>query len=162
MGPFFSSHITNMAASGSGMVWFQKEITMPAMKRGCHLVNDHIMKNLPELKTVKIGLLHLMIKRTSASLALNENWDPDVRVDMETFLNKLVPDSTPFRHSCEGPDDMPAHVKACLFGPSLSIPITDGALNVGTWQGVWLCEHRITQDPGILLLQYKEPNETEQ
>ncbi|EDS39681.1 conserved hypothetical protein [Culex quinquefasciatus] len=79
---------------------------------------------------------------TSASLALNESWDPDVRDDMEMMLNKIVPEGLPYRHSCEGPDDMPAHVKACFLGSSLTIPITDGKLSLGTWQGVWLCEHR--------------------
>ncbi|EDX05614.1 GD24257, partial [Drosophila simulans] len=84
----------------------------------------------------------LSVLHTSASLALNESWDPDVRDDMEMMLNKIVPEGLPYRHSCEGPDDMPAHVKACFLGSSLTIPITDGKLSLGTWQGVWLCEHR--------------------
>ncbi|XP_033762055.1 UPF0047 protein YjbQ-like [Pecten maximus] len=125
-----------------GTVWFQREFAVPSKKRGCHLLTDEVLANVPEIANIKIGLLNLHIKHTSASLCLNENWDPDVRVDMEMMLNKLVPDSTPFKHSCEGPDDMPAHVKAAFLGASVNVPLTDGKLNLGTWQGIWLCEHR--------------------
>ncbi|XP_067649251.1 UPF0047 protein YjbQ-like [Haliotis asinina] len=131
----------NMAAGGPS-VWYQKEVTIPAKKRGCHLISDDIVKQFPEIKKISVGLLHIHIKHTSASVALNENWDPDVRVDMEMMLNKIVPEGAGYLHSCEGPDDMPAHVKAALIGSSVTVPITDGRMNMGTWQGVWLCEHR--------------------
>merc|ERR1712168_1234284 len=124
------------------MSWFQKEISISAKRRGCHLITDDILKNLPELHQFKVGLVHILIKHTSGSLALNENWDPDVRLDMEMMLNRLIPESIPFKHSCEGPDDMPAHVKACFMGASLTLPVTSGKFNLGTWQGIWLCEHR--------------------
>ncbi|KAL1122061.1 hypothetical protein AAG570_003467 [Ranatra chinensis] len=110
--------------------------------RGVHLVTEEILKQMPEICQFSVGLFHVQILHTSASLALNESWDPDVRDDMEMMLNKIVPEGLPYRHSCEGPDDMPAHVKACFLGSSLTIPITDGKLNLGTWQGIWLCEHR--------------------
>ncbi|RWS17371.1 putative 39S ribosomal protein L45-like protein [Dinothrombium tinctorium] len=122
--------------------WFQRKIHLRPVLRGCHLITDEVLKQLTEITEFSVGLCHIQILHTSASLALNENWDPDVREDMEMFLSRLVPESTPFRHSCEGPDDMPAHIKACFLGSSLTIPITDGKLNLGTWQGIWLCEHR--------------------
>ncbi|XP_015925694.1 UPF0047 protein YjbQ [Parasteatoda tepidariorum] len=125
-----------------GSAWFQKKINLRPVHRGCHLVTDEILKQIPELSNFAVGLFHIQIMHTSASLALNENWDPHVRVDMEMFLTQLVPESIPFKHSCEGPDDMPAHIKACFLGSSLTLPITNGQLNLGTWQGIWLCEHR--------------------
>lgn len=128
--------------TAEGCVWLQREISIPAKKRGCHLISDEFTRLVPEIAQIKIGLANVHIKHTSASLCLNENWDSDVRVDMESMLNKLIPDSTPFRHKCEGPDDMPAHIKTAFIGTSLSIPITEGKLNLGTWQGIWLCEHR--------------------
>ncbi|CAM1326823.1 Uncharacterised protein g9323 [Pycnogonum litorale] len=136
-----------MASSSSkGLIrssaWFQKRINLRPCHRGCHIITDEILKQLPELNQFSVGLCHVQILHTSASLALNENWDPDVRDDMEMMLNHLVPEDAPYKHSCEGPDDMPAHVKACFLGSNLTIPITDGALNLGTWQGIWLCEHR--------------------
>ncbi|XP_062574823.1 UPF0047 protein YjbQ-like [Saccostrea cucullata] len=130
-----------MSQSG-GSVWYQREIAIAAKKRGCHLITDDVLHQVPEIKKIKIGVANIHIKHTSASLCLNENWDPDVRVDMEMMMNKLIPESTPFKHSCEGPDDMPAHVKAAFIGTGVSIPITDGKFNLGTWQGLWLCEHR--------------------
>ncbi|XP_067139123.1 UPF0047 protein YjbQ-like [Centruroides vittatus] len=138
-----------MAASSSnsinviqGSAWFQKKINLLSVSRGCHLITEELVNQIPELARFSVGVFHLQIMHTSASLALNENWDPDVRKDMEMFLTKLVPETTPFRHSCEGPDDQPAHIKSCFLGSSLTIPITDGQLNLGTWQGIWLCEHR--------------------
>lgn len=122
--------------------WFQKKINLRPQHRGVHLVTEEILRQVPELSQFAMGLCHVQILHTSASLALNESWDPDVRDDMEMMLNKIVPEGLAYRHSCEGPDDMPAHVKACFLGSSLTIPITEGKLNLGTWQGVWLCEHR--------------------
>ena len=112
------------------------------MSRGFHLITRHVLSELPELANCRIGLLHVFIMHTSASLTLNENADPDVRVDFETAMNHAVPESLPYVHTLEGPDDMPAHVKASMMGSSVSIPIADGRPNVGTWQGVYLCEHR--------------------
>lgn len=135
-----------MAASSSGIkigsAWFQKRIHLRPQHRGVHLVTEEILRQIPELGHFSVGFFHIQILHTSASLSLNENWDPDVREDMEMMLNKIVPEGLPYRHSCEGPDDMPAHVKACFLGSSLNIPISDGRLNLGTWQGIWLCEHR--------------------
>lgn len=125
-----------------GSAWFQRKINLRPQHRGVHLVTEEILRQMPELCQFSVGLFHVQILHTSASLALNESWDPDVRDDMEMMLNKIVPEGLPYRHSCEGPDDMPAHVKACFLGSSLTIPITDGKLNLGTWQGIWLCEHR--------------------
>lgn len=122
--------------------WFQKKINLRPQHRGVHLVTEEILRQIPEIAQFAMGLCHVQILHTSASLALNESWDPDVRDDMEMMLNKIVPEGLAYRHSCEGPDDMPAHVKACFLGSSLTIPITEGKLNLGTWQGVWLCEHR--------------------
>eukprot|EP00698_Gefionella_okellyi_P012185 TRINITY_DN3261_c0_g1_i1.p2 TRINITY_DN3261_c0_g1~~TRINITY_DN3261_c0_g1_i1.p2 ORF type:complete len:142 (-),score=25.48 TRINITY_DN3261_c0_g1_i1:78-503(-) len=123
-------------------VWFQKEITLNAVKRGCHLVTKELAAQLSDLSKIKIGIAHFFIQHTSASLSINENADPDVRSDMEDVLNALAPESRRYRHDAEGSDDMPAHVKASLFGASVSVPITNGKLNLGTWQGIWLCEHR--------------------
>ncbi|MFH0733950.1 MAG: secondary thiamine-phosphate synthase enzyme YjbQ [bacterium] len=121
----------------------QKEITLQSKKRGFHLVTNEILNLIPEIKSIKAGLIHVFIKHTSASLTINENADPDVRVDMETYFNKVIPENAPyFIHTCEGADDMPAHVKASMLGNSVSIPITDGRLNLGTWQGIYLGEHR--------------------
>lgn len=137
--------------SGSGMgqglivgqpAWLQRKIHLRPQHRGVHLVTEEILRQLPELSQFAVGLMHIQLLHTSASLAINENWDPDVRDDMEMMLNRIVPEDMPFRHSCEGPDDMPAHVKACFLGSNLTVPVSDGKLNLGTWQGVWLCEHR--------------------
>jgi len=119
----------------------QKQITLPAFSRGFHLITELIMNELEELP--KAGLLHVFIKHTSAGLTINENADPDVRIDYETIFNRLVPENDPaYVHTLEGSDDMPAHVKSTLAGSSVTIPITDGRLNLGTWQGVYLCEFR--------------------
>lgn len=121
----------------------QKEITLPSHSRGFHIITHEIEDNLDEIRSFSAGLLHIFIKHTSASLTLNENADPSVRRDFEKFLKRTVPDGAEyFEHTMEGPDDMPAHIKASILGPSLTIPITDGKLNLGTWQGIYLCEHR--------------------
>jgi secondary thiamine-phosphate synthase enzyme len=122
--------------------WLQKEIVLPAFPRGCHIVTQHILQEIPKLREFSVGLLHVFIRHTSASLTLNENADPDVLVDMNMAMNRLAPESWPYVHTCEGPDDMPAHIKASLTDSSLSIPITNGQLGTGTWQGIYLCEHR--------------------
>ena len=122
--------------------WFQKEVVLPAYSRGCHLVTREILQQVPELSQFAVGLFHVFIRHTSASLTLNENADPDVLVDMNMAMNKLVPESWPYVHTCEGPDDMPAHIKSSLTDSSLAIPIADGRLLTGTWQGIYLCEHR--------------------
>ena len=121
----------------------QKEITLHARIRGFHLVTSEIITQIPELKTIRYGLLHIFMKHTSASLTLNENADPTVRTDFESHFNKTIPENASyFMHDTEGSDDMPAHLKASILGSSLSIPITDGKLNLGTWQGIYFCEYR--------------------
>ena len=125
------------------MPWLQKEFSLGARKRGFHLVTSEVVSRLPELATIRRGLLHLFVKHTSASLTLNENADPSVRADMERHFNVIAPeDATYYTHDTEGSDDMPAHIKSSLLGASVTIPITDGRLNLGTWQGIYLCEHR--------------------
>ena len=123
-------------------MWIQKQISLRARSRGCHLVTQEILEGIPELSQVEVGLLHVFIMHTSASLTLNENADPDVRVDLEASLNAIAPEDFPYVHTIEGPDDMPAHVKASLMGASVSIPVANGRLRTGTWQGIYLCEHR--------------------
>jgi secondary thiamine-phosphate synthase enzyme len=122
--------------------WFQRTLTLPQQRRGFHLITQAVLRALPELNTLKVGWLHLFLQHTSASLTLNENASPEVRTDLENLLNSLVPEDFPYDHSLEGPDDMPAHVKSSLLGPSLMIPVQDGRLALGTWQGICLCEHR--------------------
>ena len=125
------------------MSWYQKEISLKAKGRGFHLVTDEVVNQLPELKNIKTGEMHIFIKHTSASLTLNENYDPNVRSDMEKYFNRAVKENEPwYDHNSEGSDDMPAHIKSTLIGNSLTIPVTDGKLNLGTWQGIYLCEHR--------------------
>ena len=124
-------------------MWKQKTVTLSAKRRGCHLVTREVLEQLHELADVQVGLLHLFIQHTSASLTINENADPDVRGDLERHLNVMVPENAPYyAHTLEGPDDMPAHIKSVLIGPSLSLPIAHGRLALGTWQGIYLCEHR--------------------
>lgn len=124
-------------------MWIQKEFYLHERKRGFHLITDEILDNIPELKNISKGILHIFIKHTSASLTINENADPTVRIDFESHFNKTVPENAPYyRHDTEGADDMPAHIKTSLLGSSISIPITNGNLNLGTWQGIYLCEHR--------------------
>ena len=125
------------------MGWLQKSIQLKPRSRGFHLIEDEIARKLPELANYRIGILHLFIQHTSASLTINENADPTVRMDMETHFNKFVPQGQSYyQHDYEGDDDMPAHIKASTLGSSVSIPIKDGCLNIGTWQGVYLGEHR--------------------
>ncbi|MEQ9300726.1 MAG: secondary thiamine-phosphate synthase enzyme YjbQ [Cyclobacteriaceae bacterium] len=122
---------------------FQKEIRLPAARRGFHLITQDVVDALPEIKKLRVGMLHVFIKHTSASLTINENADPTVRQDFESHFNEMVQENQPYYiHTYEGPDDMPAHIKASLLGSSVSIPITNGQLNLGIWQGVYLCEHR--------------------
>ena len=124
------------------MPWFQREITLRPRPRGVHLVTSEVVDALPELRELQIGLAHLFIRHTSASLTLNENASPDVRRDFETWFDAAVPEDFAWTHTLEGRDDMPAHVKAALMGSSLSLPISGGRLALGTWQGIYLCEHR--------------------
>lgn len=124
-------------------VWIQRDVTLRPRPRGFHLVTGEVLDALPELGDVTVGLLHLFIRHTSAALTLNENASPDVRRDFATWFDRAVPDGAPYwTHTSEGPDDMPAHVKASLLGPSLSLPVRDGRPALGTWQGVYLCELR--------------------
>jgi len=125
------------------MKFYQTEMQLPAYERGFHLVTSPILKAIPELKTIKTGILQVFIKHTSAGLTINENADPTVRIDFENHINTMVPENAPYYlHNDEGPDDMPAHIKASLMGSSVSLPITKGTLNIGIWQGIYLCEHR--------------------
>jgi secondary thiamine-phosphate synthase enzyme len=124
------------------MAWHQKKIVLPGHSRGFHLITSHITEALPEIASVRIGLLHVFIQHTSASLTINENADADVRTDMETAFNAIAPEHAEYVHTLEGLDDMPAHIKASLLGSSISIPIANGKLALGTWQGIYLCEHR--------------------
>jgi secondary thiamine-phosphate synthase enzyme len=124
-------------------MWVQRVIELDRRPRGFHLVTRDVVGALPELDEVDVGLLHLLIQHTSASLALNENASPDVRRDFESYFNATVPeDASYWTHTLEGPDDMPAHIKASLLGPSLTLPVARGRLALGTWQGIYLCEHR--------------------
>ena len=123
-------------------VWIQRQLLLPEMPRGCHLITASVIQELPELMRCRVGLLHIFIQHTSASLTINENADPDVRTDLNQALNQLAPENARWTHTCEGPDDMPAHVKHSLMGASLSIPVADHKLLLGTWQGICLCEHR--------------------
>ena len=124
-------------------MWYQTEITLTARKRGFHLITSEILEQLDMLPDVRIGILHLFIQHSSASLCINENADPDVRHDIEAHFNQFVPENAPYyRHTLEGSDDMPAHIKSITVGESISIPISDGRLNLGTWQGIYLGEHR--------------------
>ena len=124
------------------MPWLQRQIALSARPRGCHLITRDLLANLPEIQQFKIGMLQVFIQHTSASLTINENADGDVRRDLEMSLNLLAPEDLPYIHTLEGPDDMPAHVKAALLGSSVTIPISGGQLALGTWQGIYLCEHR--------------------
>jgi secondary thiamine-phosphate synthase enzyme len=124
-------------------VWVQRQIDLAARPRGFHVITGEVVAAVPELRLIHVGLLHLLIQHTSASLALSENASPDVRRDFESWFNAAVPEQVQFwTHRVEGSDDMPAHIKAALLGPSLTLPITDGRLALGVWQGVYLCEHR--------------------
>ena len=125
------------------MSWVQKTISLSPKPRGFHIVTREILQKIPEISAFKAGIAHIFIQHTSASLSINENASPDVRSDMEAHFNKMAPENASYyQHIFEGPDDMPAHIKASILGSSLSIPITDGRFNLGTWQGIYLCEHR--------------------
>ncbi len=125
------------------MNFFQREISLPAYKRGFHLITSDIVNQMPEIGKIRAGMCQVFIKHTSASLTINENADPTVRMDFESHFNKMVPENMPYyKHDYEGADDMPAHIKASILGSSVLLPITNGRLNLGTWQGIYLCEHR--------------------
>lgn len=125
------------------MEFYQKELQLRSYSRGFHLITDTIVEAIPEVGHLKTGMLNVFIKHTSASLTINENADPTVRLDFESHMNKMVPENAPYYvHNYEGPDDMPAHIKASLMGASVQVPITNGRLNMGIWQGIYLCEHR--------------------
>ena len=132
---------------------FQKEITVNAGRRGCKLITHEIMNHLPD--SIENGILHLFIKHTSAGLTLNENADPSVRDDFEAFLDKLIPENHPvYTHTLEGPDDMPAHLKSSIIGNSVTLPITKGRPNLGTWQGIYLCEFRNHGGPRKIIITF--------
>src|SRR5690554_7637443 len=125
------------------IMWIQKEVKISPKKRGFHLITGEIVRQVSELSQVSVGLAHIFIKHTSASLTINENADPTVREDFESYFSRAVPENEPYyTHTFEGPDDMPAHLKASLLGSSVNFPVSDGRPNLGTWQGVYLCEHR--------------------
>lgn len=124
-------------------MWIQKEVNISPKKRGFHLITDEIVRQLPELSQVSVGLAHIFIQHTSASLTINENADPTVREDFESFFNRAVPEDEPYyKHIYEGSDDLPSHVKASLLGSSVLVPVSNGSFNMGGWQGIYLCEHR--------------------
>jgi secondary thiamine-phosphate synthase enzyme len=124
------------------MAWYQQTLELPPFERGFHIVTREVLAAIPELRQIRAGLLHVFIQHTSASLTINENADADVPLDLEESFSAIAPESFPHRHTCEGPDDMPAHVKASLLGSGLVIPVANGRLCLGTWQGIYLCEHR--------------------
>jgi secondary thiamine-phosphate synthase enzyme len=133
-------------------VWLQREIELAARPRGFHLVTSEVFGALPEAAEVRVGLLHLLIAHTSASLTLSENASPEVRADFESWFDEAVPERAPYwTHTLEGDDDMPAHIKAALLGPSLTLPLRDGRPALGTWQGIYLCEHRDRGGPRRLV-----------
>jgi secondary thiamine-phosphate synthase enzyme len=130
------------------VIWVQEEVRLDARPRGFHLVTREVEASVPGLRRIRTGLAHVFIQHTSASLALNENASPDVRRDFETWFNRAVPEDAPYwTHTLEGADDMPAHIKASLLGPSVTLPVRDGSFAVGTWQGIYLCEHRDSGGP---------------
>ena len=125
------------------MNWFQKEILINQKSRGFHIITNEILKSVPEIKSYEIGLANIFLCHTSASLTINENVSPDVRLDFESHFNLMIPENAPyFKHTLEGSDDMPAHIKSSVLGSSITVPIKNGMLNLGTWQGIYLCEHR--------------------
>ena len=124
-------------------MWYQTQIKLSAYRRGFHLITAEIMRQLPELSRIEVGIAHLFIQHTSASLTINESADPSVRADFESYFNQIVKENESYyQHTCEGSDDIPAHLKSSLLGNSLVIPVTNGQFNMGTWQGIYLCEHR--------------------
>lgn len=134
------------------MAWIQREIGLRPRCRGFHLITAEVMETVPEMVGLQVGLMHVFICHTSASLAINENADPDVPVDLEMAFDRIAPETLPYVHTCEGPDDMPAHVKASLLGSSVSVPIRDGRPCLGSWQGIYLCEHRLAGGPRRIVI----------
>ena len=135
------------------MNWQQKEICISSKPRGFHLITREIIENFSEINKISKGILHIFIKHTSASLTINENSDSTVQLDFEDHFNEMVPENQPYyRHTMEGSDDMPAHLKSSILGSSIQLPITEGSLNLGTWQGIYLCEHRNHSVPRTLVL----------
>ena len=134
------------------MPWFQQTITLAARCRGFHLITREVVNAMPAIADVTVGQLQVFIQHTSASLTINENADPDVRLDLESAINAIAPEDFPYIHTLEGPDDMPAHVKSSLLGASVLVPVTEGRLNLGTWQGIYLAEHRDDATPRRLVL----------
>lgn len=130
----------------------QKSLVLSPARRGFHLITDQVLAAIPEVRATRVGLLHVFIQHTSASLTINENADRDVRRDLESVFSTIAPEDFPYEHTLEGPDDMPAHVKASLLGSSVTIPVKDGQLLLGTWQGIYLCEHRNAGGPRSLVL----------
>lgn len=131
-----------LSESVSMTVWMQQELRLKPVRRGFHLITNEVLQALPELRRIKIGLLHVFIMHTSASVTINENADPDVPRDLEMAFNQIASEDFPYEHTLEGPDDMPAHVKSSMLGSSVTIPVRDGRLCLGTWQGIYVCEHR--------------------
>ncbi len=124
-------------------MWYQKQIRLSPKSRGYHIITDEVLREVPEIKQIKTGVAHIFIQHTSASITINENADPSVRRDFLTHFKRMVPEDTSmYEHTLEGPDDMTSHIKSSLLGSSITIPITNGKLNLGTWQGIYLCEHR--------------------
>ena len=134
------------------MPWYQHRLTLPASRRGFHIITPQVVDAIPELDSIHVGLLHVFIQHTSASISINENADPDVPRDLESSFNAIASEDFPYVHTCEGPDDMPAHVKSALLGNSVTIPVSHGRLCLGTWQGIYLCEHRNHGGPRSLVL----------
>ena len=134
------------------MAWYQHELRLAARRRGFHLITAEIEAALHDMPPARVGLLHVFIQHTSASLSINENADPDVPRDLEMAFNEIAREDFPYVHTMEGPDDMPAHVKASMIGSSVTVPIKDGRLLLGTWQGIYLCEHRDRGGPRRLVL----------
>ncbi len=134
------------------MIWIQRSLRLPRMARGCHLVTSQVLQAIPERSQIAVGMLQVFIKHTSASLTVNENADPDVRVDLEMALTHLAPEDLDYVHTLEGPDDMPAHVKSSLMGSSILVPLANGQPCFGTWQGIYLCEHRNHAEPRHLVI----------
>ena len=135
------------------MHWIQKEIHISTKSRGFHLITYDVIENFTEINTISKGILHIFIKHTSASITINENADSTVRSDFEEHFNVMVPENQPYyQHTMEGADDMPAHLKSSILGSSIHIPITNGTLNLGTWQGIYLCEHRNSSGPRTIVL----------
>lgn len=141
-----------MAAAETPMHWHQRELRLPPLPRGFHIVTRAVVDALPELTAVRVGLLHAFVCHTSASLSINENADPDVPRDLAMAVDRIAAEDFPYRHTLEGDDDMPAHVKAALVGSSVTIPVRDGRLALGTWQGIYLGEHRDRGGPRRLML----------